>query len=131
MYDVPFRKKTNKRMNKMSSMNGYWEEKEQVEGATAPGKLITYLDALGECDNPVCQVMGVERALRNETHRIRLVLRGLRSSLTFIITTYLLVLGKYIVYRHCSPILFQTCSLYAKSAGKSKNYEKKTKTQQQ
>jgi len=28
MYDVPFRKKTNKRMNKMSSMNGYWEEKE-------------------------------------------------------------------------------------------------------
>ena len=58
---VPFRKKTNKRMNQMSSVNGYWAEKEQVEGATVPGKLITYLDALGECDNPVCLVMDAER----------------------------------------------------------------------
>jgi hypothetical protein len=74
MCGVPFRTKTNKRTNKMSSVNGYWVEKELVEGTTAPGKLITYLDALGECDNPVCPVMDAERALRNETYRVRLVL---------------------------------------------------------
>jgi len=28
MCEIPVRKKTNKRMNKMSSVNGYWVEKE-------------------------------------------------------------------------------------------------------
>jgi len=37
-----------------------------------------------------------ERALRNDTYRVRLALQGLRSSVTIIVTTYLLVLGKYI-----------------------------------
>ena len=86
--DDPFRKKTNRRMNKMSSVNGYWVEKEYDESAAVPGKLIKYLDALGECDNPVCPLMDAERALRNENYRVRLVLRGLRSSLTITVTTY-------------------------------------------